>query len=95
VRTTDWKEARKITMDQMLAEENSMVKVPNEFWQKVIERHRTITRPDMMAYTEQFLKQCPACDGHTWKIWRDGDPVYECAIWQEAREHNLLPVGSD
>jgi len=94
-----WKEARKITMDEMLAMEArregsmEMDERTKEFVAKLVAQHRTVTEKDTMAYGEQYRKQCSACDGHTWQIWRPGDAVYECAFWIEARELGLLPVG--
>lgn len=58
---------------------------------QLAEGHRPVQKRDVMAYVEQYLVQCPACDRDTWQVWRPGDdrPV-ECAGWRRAVELGLV-----
>lgn len=61
-----------------------------EFAATLAEGHRPRRKRDTMAYVEQYLVQCPACDRDTWQIWREGDPAVECVPWRLAVEMGLV-----
>jgi len=45
--------------------------------------HRTVCHRDRHAVVEQYLVQCPACDGDRWHLRRPGDADYACQLWRE------------
>ncbi len=52
---------------------------------RLAEIHRPVSEPFWdAAVAGLLLIHCPACDGPSRKIWAEGDPVVECALWREA-----------
>jgi len=57
---------------------------------RLVEGHRPVKRRDGLAYCEQYLIHCPACDGNVRHVWRPGDAVVECDLWREAKTLELV-----
>lgn len=57
---------------------------------EMAERHRPRKKRDVMAYVEQYLVQCGACDRDAWQIWREGDPAVVCDFWTRALALGLV-----
>jgi hypothetical protein len=66
------------------AAEQVSVAVNDPLIAALIECHRPVRKRDHLAYGRQYLLQCPACDGSTWKRWREGDPEVTCELWRAA-----------
>lgn len=47
------------------------------------ETHRPVVKQHPDATPGTYQAQCPACDGSTWKIWRQGDPAVTCEYWRD------------
>lgn len=62
----------------------------HDFAKVLAEKHRPTRKVDTMAYVEQFLVWCPACDGSTRHLWRPGDAPITCWYWRRALELGLV-----
>lgn len=55
----------------------------------MLKRHKTFKEKDVMAFKEQYIVKCPACDGSKVRIWQDGDTEYKCEFWIRAEKLGL------
>ncbi len=55
----------------------------------MLKRHKTVMEVDNMAVREQWLVNCPSCDGSRVKIWQRSDEEYKCDIWSRAEKLGL------
>ena len=61
-----------------------------EFLKSLAVLHVPRKEPDTMAYGEQYLVWCRACDGNQRRIWQPGDEPYECRYWTMAIELGVV-----
>ena len=59
----------------------------------LLEQHRPVRQRDAMAYREQYLVQCRACDGNKWQIWCPGDAPHYCNFWRLGCAEGLVNDG--
>jgi hypothetical protein len=52
---------------------------------RLLQQHSQVARPDPLAFREQWLVQCKACDGNEWRIVQPGDDQVDCQFIREAR----------
>lgn len=60
------------------------------FLKALVRQHKTAKEKDVFAMSaDQYIVRCYACDGSLGRIWREGDPEYNCVIWNRAKELGL------